>query len=303
MGIFVVINKKSLKGFTMTLTSRFLLLVGISAMVAGCKLAVIVVEGGTVESINSGSCFEGNICINSVTDPDYNGTFTALPKSGWVFEKWASGSRFFCGGSTDPECHLSAQVHGIDVLIALIIASDETFYLMPVFKQTSGYPPIVGGDKEWLQPADYLEYSPRQVEAVCPPPSGACSGSLPNSGFDLTGYYWASLADIAELLDSMRGYNSQPITGPGLVDPFPDRPDAESILSVDQEFLFEYFRPTSTFFEGGPQNVLSAFSRDHAAERQHYEAVHIQYGIIGDNGDTPVDSKDGSGAWFWRPSD
>jgi hypothetical protein len=280
---------------------RCFLLLGITAVVAACKLAVIVVEGGAVDSMNSGSCVEGKICLHSVTDPDYNETFIALPKSGWVFEKWASGRRFFCGGSTDPECHLSAQGHGIDELIGSIIASDETFYLMPVFKQTSGYPPIVGGDKEWLQPADYVEYSPRRVEAICPPPSGACSGSLPNSSFDLTGYYWASLEDIAELLNGIR--QGPPISGPGLVDPLPDPPDPESLLGVDAEFLFEYFRPTYTFFEGGPQRVLSAFSLDRALDAQYYEGITIQYGIIGD-GDTHIDDDSkATGAWFWRPLD
>ena len=298
----VVINHLRIKGFFMSVASKFFLLLSLTVCIAGCKLAVIVVEGGEVQSINSGTCLEGTICVHQVNDTDYTETFTAVPNSGWAFVNWQSGDRFFCRGSIDPECDISAAGHEGNVILEAVIESDETFYLMPVFKQTSGYPPIVGGNKEWLQPADYVEYSPRQVEAICPPPSGVCSGSLPNSNVDLTGYHWASLADMAELLNGMMRYDP-PISGSELEDPLPKDPsDTESILSVDQDLLFEHFRPTYTFFEGGPQRVLGAFSRDHALEPQHYEGIVIQYGIIG-GGDPFINDADGSGAWFWRSLD
>jgi len=279
--------------------SKFLLLLSITVLVAGCKLAVIVVEGGEVQSAGSGTCIASAICIVDVTDPNFSETFDAVPDKGWYFHKWNYGHRFFCSGSTDPTCTLSFQGHEDSKEVANMVASDETFYLMPVFKRTSGYPPIVGGNKEWLEPADFLGYSPRQVETICPPPSGACSGFLPNSSVDLTGYYWASLADIAELLNGMRPYDS-PISGSDLVDPFPDPPDPELLLGVDADLLFEYFTHTYKFFEGGPQLVLGAFSRDQAQEPQHYEGIVIQHGIIGD-GDAYIDDTSGSGAWFWRP--
>ncbi len=280
---------------------KFLLLLSIAVLIAGCKLAIIVVEGGEVQSDGSGVCLAGSICIVDVSDPDFAETFSAVPNDGWAFQKWNSGSGFFCGGSSEPFCHLSFAGHEESKEVAKMVASDDTFYLMPVFKRISGYPPIVGGNKEWLQPADFLGYSPRQVEAICPPPSGACSGSLPNSSVDLTGYYWASLDDIAQLLNGMRPYDS-PINGSDLVDPLPDPPDPELLLGVDEDFLFEYFTHTYKFFEGGPQLVLSAFSRDRAEEPRHYEGIVIQYGWIQD-GDTFIDDRDadGSGAWFWRP--
>lgn len=279
-------------------TLKFLLLTSIAALLVGCKLAVIVVEGGEVQSARSGVCVAGAVCIVDVTDPDFWEKFTAVPYEGWDFVKWNFGLGFFCGGSPEPICRLSFAGHEESKEVANMVASDEAFYLMPVFKQTSGYPPIVGGNKEWLQPADFLEYSPRQVEAICPPPSGACSGFLPNSSVDLTGYYWASLADIAELLNGMRPYDS-PLSGSDLVDPHPIPRDPELASDVDAD-LFEYFTHTYKFSEGGTQLVLGAFSRDQAQEPQHYEGIIIQYGLI-DDADPSIDEAGRQAAWFWRP--
>jgi len=63
---------------------------------------------------------------------------------------------------------------------------------------------FVGG-KEWLVPASTGGYSYEQVAAVCPLPSGKCSGTLPipnNSAVDVTGYYWAFPTDVDELFNS-----------------------------------------------------------------------------------------------------
>lgn len=56
---------------------------------------------------------------------------------------------------------------------------------------------VIRMDREWLQPNDFNEISYSQVNAVCP--NGVCSGSL--SGFDLTGFNWASTQDVQELFD------------------------------------------------------------------------------------------------------
>ena len=44
-----------------------------------CKLAVIVVEGGEVQSTGSGICVASTICIVDVNGANFSETFTAVP--------------------------------------------------------------------------------------------------------------------------------------------------------------------------------------------------------------------------------
>jgi len=113
--------------------SRIFLLLSITALVPGCKLAVIVVEGGEVQSTGSGTCVVGSICIVDVPDPNFSRTFTATPYDDWYFKKWNSGDRCFCADSTDPICTLSFQEYEESKEVKNIVASSEVFYLMPVF--------------------------------------------------------------------------------------------------------------------------------------------------------------------------
>ena len=90
---------------------KHLLIVTLVGVVAGCKLAVIAVEGGEVHSDRSGICAPNAICFVDVSDPYYADTFGVAPHEGWYFVKWNSGDRFFCSGSSDPTCNLSFQGH------------------------------------------------------------------------------------------------------------------------------------------------------------------------------------------------
>ena len=190
-------------------TLKFLLLIGITALMASCKLAVIVVEGGEVRSEGSGTCFAGVICVVEVTDTNFSETFRAVPDTDWYFYKWNSGDRFFCGGSSSPECQLSFVLPVNNAHIEELVASSEVFFLMPVFKQT---PPEVFipddrsvriGGKEWLQPIHFVEYSYNQISEVCP--DNLCSGTLPGSATDLTGYFWACSDDVQLLFNLYEG--------------------------------------------------------------------------------------------------
>ena len=107
------------------------------ALVAGCRVAVMVVEGGEVESVGSGTCAEGTICIVAVNDTNFSETFTAVPKTGWYFVRWNKGEDFLCGDSADRTCVISTVGTAGNAGIEAIIASDETFYLMPVFKKST----------------------------------------------------------------------------------------------------------------------------------------------------------------------
>jgi len=189
----------------MKLMSRILLLLSLTVLMVGCKLAVIVVEGGSVQSTGSGTCVAGTICIVDVTDPNFSETFTAVPATGWYFEKWNSGDRLFCGGSTNPTCTLSFQGYEESKEVADIVTSSEVFYLMPIFKPseiTSVDGKITVNGKEWLQTDSFAGYLYDQVSAVCP--GGVCSGFLPGSTIDLTGYTWASSDDFYALSEAYR---------------------------------------------------------------------------------------------------
>ncbi|MFV8816606.1 hypothetical protein [Haliea sp. E17] len=188
-------------------TIRLLFIIS-SLVLSGCKLALIVVEGGEVRSARSGTCVAGLVCMVDVTDTGFSDEFRAVPDEGWYFHKWNSGERFFCGNSADPECILHfSDFPDIEnnVYIKKLVSSSEVFYLMPVFKQTppeisvpDNRPVRVNG-QEWLQPQNFVNYSYNTISTVCP--DKLCSGTLPGSTIDLSGYTWASSDDVQSLFD------------------------------------------------------------------------------------------------------
>ena len=93
----------------MQTTRNVILILSIAAVASACKLAVIVVEGGEVNAINSGTSCEGAICIVEVNDTGFSEIFFADEKEGWYFKQWNKGHEFFCGGSTYPVCSLSFE--------------------------------------------------------------------------------------------------------------------------------------------------------------------------------------------------
>jgi hypothetical protein len=102
----------------------------------GCKVEIEVPEGGDVVT-ESGAyrCLSGKKCIVDVTDIYFDETFIARPKSGYAFAGWEKQRRGLCGGANKP-CHLfTSGFEGKDALLD-ILASDDVFFLTPVF-QTS----------------------------------------------------------------------------------------------------------------------------------------------------------------------
>lgn len=188
---------------------KLLLLISIAALMTACKLAVIVVEGGEVQSISSGACLEGTICVHQVDDTNYTETFTAVPNPGWVFERWNSGGGFFCANSTDPTCALSLVAAEGNESIEALIGSDETFYIMPVFIPPQPITDTVTVDgREWAQVDLFTNLTWDQINAVCP--EGVCAGIL--NGFDMTGWTWASVDDVNALFNFYIGSEK---LGPG----------------------------------------------------------------------------------------
>lgn len=188
-------------GSVMEFTLRIILSLSIALLMAGCKLAVIVVEGGEVESYHSGICAAGTICIVDVTDPGFSESFRAIPDSDWYFQKWNSGDRFFCDGSSDIICTLSFHGHEDSKAVGEMVASSEVFYIMPVFRQFTDIITVDG--KEWLQPKLFLGLSWKDINAVCP--DGKCFGRL--NGYDMSGWTWASADDVSALFNYYIGSN------------------------------------------------------------------------------------------------
>ena len=108
----------------------------------GCKLALVVVEGGEIQS-ESGSfgCQAGSSCIVQIEDTNFREVFTAIPAPGFEFVKWVAGPSFQCGGSTDPQCVVDNRLLAGNALAELIVASDTFFYILPEFKPTFTSPP------------------------------------------------------------------------------------------------------------------------------------------------------------------
>jgi uncharacterized repeat protein (TIGR02543 family) len=109
----------------------------VCSLIAGCKLAVMVPAGGEVTSssttrdCNGGS--GGKFCtfdLSSVSLP-FSESFTAAAKPGYQFVKWQNGDDFKCPASTNSVCTVNI---GDDVLGIASLATFETAYLMPVFK-------------------------------------------------------------------------------------------------------------------------------------------------------------------------
>lgn len=189
------------------------ILLCIAALISGCKLAIIVVEGGEVQSEASDTCVTGSICIINVDDPYFSETYYAVPDEGWYFHRWNSGQGFFCGGFTEPTCPLSFEGHEESEAVEEIVASSEMFYLMPIFK---AYQDIIKVDgKEWLQPALFTNLSWNDINAACP--EGLCAGVL--NGIDMNGWTWASVDDVNALFNYYIGSDE--------LGPEPDRYSAE----------------------------------------------------------------------------
>lgn len=275
----------------MKLLSKILLLLSVAALMAGCKLAVIVVEGGEVESDRSGTCVASSICIVDVSDAGFNDVFMPVPHTGWYFDSWNSGNRFLCGGSIYPPCSLSFQGHEESLAVEKMVASSEMFYLMPIFRkiqtdiiEVKGRTITVEG-KEWLQPMDFTNHSYNQVSEVCP--DGVCSGTLPGSSKDLTGYMWASSDDVGLLFQAYRK------AGRAILEDFENTTTDRSTL------------------------ILYAMISDLPHEDPEYDRIYIAFSFANPPPDLtqeasgidhfPIEPSYGGqglfGAWFWRPVD
>jgi hypothetical protein len=297
---------------------RFLILAGFVSLVTACKIAVMVVEGGEVQSTASGTCMAGSNCIVEVHDTTFSEAFTAIPNEGWYFHGWNSDDRFLCGGSTNRECTLSFEWYSQEnPAVEILVASSETFYLMPIFKEHPIYPRatlgneprsiwIDGENQQWLQPKDFTGYTFNQVNAVCP--DGACVGSLPGSTFDLTGYTWASIMEVSSLFNAY-GLNP-PFTGPFQYrsnDPNVNAAIAQDFAVTDSACYGDC--PVGHLFVAGmvrdppPAGGLYTPYFHYIDETLPPRPIDLSFNNTNFENFGEHPDKSGVGVWFWKPAE
>lgn len=245
------------------------------ALLSGCKLAIIVAEGGEVQSNFSGVCAAGSVCVQEITDTSFSETLTAVADPGWEFERWSTGGNFFCADLTDPQCELSlAWGEGIAEVEA-VVESGETFYVMPIFKcvgTCAGSPitdTIVVGDKEWAQPSLFTDVTGEQVAARCA--DGPCNPNTSLFGWSLFGWHWATVDDVNALFNS---YLTVGTLGPG-PDSLEFDNDTDHVLHV----FNAGFQPT---LENSSKRFLSGWTSDNQFNDEE-ETVEHYIGWIVDN--------------------
>jgi len=226
------------------LRARTFLLVAAVWSLSGCKLALIVGEGGNVESLSgTRDCIGEAYCLHPVTDPSFSETFTVVPNPGFEFVKWHGGEGFVCANSTNVSCTVAL---GGDAFAQGIVDSFETAYLMPVFRDVGvdtdgdGAVDRVDDDDDndglldvddicplnpeqdcaiiedavtvigrtWAQVDLFLGVTWEEVEAICP--GGVCAGVL--NGFSMDGWRWAGSEDLNALFNN---YLEEDWLGPG----------------------------------------------------------------------------------------
>ncbi|MGD2007339.1 MAG: S8 family serine peptidase [Cellvibrionales bacterium] len=114
---------------------RTLLTLSLPLLLAGCRLEVLVNEGGRVTSASGQrDCDELFICSGEVSDPNFEETFTAIPNPGYRFVGWSETESTVCEGSDQP-CELSLRDLPPTIRRSLL-GSDSVARLVAVFEQS-----------------------------------------------------------------------------------------------------------------------------------------------------------------------
>lgn len=108
------------------------------ALLAGCKVNIIVPEGGKVVSESGEYDCASGTCVIEVADTTFDQTFSAAPNAGFVFDGWRTDDNYLCGGSTGT-CRLNTTGFGASPPLMAILASDDDFFLEPVFRPAQDY--------------------------------------------------------------------------------------------------------------------------------------------------------------------
>lgn len=310
--------------------AKCLLVVSLSVVVTGCKLAVMVPSGGDVTSASgTRNCSGKSVCEFEITSPTFSDSFTAVAKPGYQFVKWNTGGGFLCPNSTSPTCTVTLTG---DANSANVVATFTTAYVMPVFKDigidTDGdtirneldddddgdgildiddycsldpspecaqiMDTVTANSQVWAQPDLFDGLSWDDINAVCP--EGACIAGGRLNGYIMDEWRWASVEEINDLFNY---YIGSPQLGPG--------PDTfqEDAASWGQLFFADGWRPLSVnenlrSVSGRTSDVLAdprlacmAYIVDYVSPTYPYDAANSCNATLKDTGG-------GYGAWFYR---
>ena len=72
-------------------------------------------------------------CEVDITTTDFDEVFTAVPYEGYTFSHWRKVNRSLFGGSTEDSVRLQTTAFADNEGLLALLASDEAFYLEPVF--------------------------------------------------------------------------------------------------------------------------------------------------------------------------
>lgn len=275
--------------------AKHLVLIATALALTGCKLAVMVSSGGYVESSSgTRDCTGPDYCEFVITDPAFSETFTAVPRPGYSFVGWQDGNGFICTNEGGTSCTVAMpnETIGAAVVALFSTASIRPVFSDPGGIDTDGdgtidtldldddndgredefdncpldgpdvwdgCPTIVEaaevivGTRNWVQPDWFDDISWHDVNATCPAATGLCSGEI--AGVDVTGWTWATSAEVTDLINSFMG------TSLGAV---PDWIEIPGWTTVNP-FVFNYFHSISD----DPETVYG-WTRDEANIMQAY---------------------------------
>ena len=278
---------------------KFLLVLVMVSLVSACKIAVIVVEGGEVETeFGFGpTCTAGTVCIHEVNSTGSSSYFTAVPKPGWRFVEWKSGDNFLCPASVSSVCE-AVNPAGNAVGTA-IVASSRTFYLMPVFAPLTEIGATVTMDgKAWAPMNSFGDLSWDEINDVCPIANGGdCLPGGQLMEYDMTGWTWASVDDVNALINF---YTSSGAIGPG--------PDELPSTTIGFQLNNARFPPTETELSCSGCTVATwkgwtATPADIAGQ-SHLAEVFFSGSFLGFGGHSTTlltdDNSAGHSVWFYR---
>jgi hypothetical protein len=148
----------------------------LSLLLAGCKIVVTVPEGGRVTSEDGFECRAGDTCVIEVTDTTFDSTFTAHAAPAYTFTRWRAKPMAFCGNQT-AACRLVTAPIGDNQVLLDLLASDQEFYLEPVFVSYD-----VAWWRETLEEVDDGTFSSAsRLYQIAPNPAQCDPGALTNA--------------------------------------------------------------------------------------------------------------------------
>lgn len=159
--------------------ARLVAAAALGVTITGCKLAVIVGEGGDVVSQSGNNdCSGPDYCIIDITSPTFSETFTAVARPGYEFVKWQDGWGFQCADQVSTVCTVSLTGGAAG---AAAVATYETASVRPVFNNV-GIDTDGDGLRDSIDPDDDNDGVPDEDDLAPKDPNitTTCAGAPTN---------------------------------------------------------------------------------------------------------------------------